>query len=55
MSQEPREIYAKCDEALEQTEKNKYELELKQEGYDNIIKYGISFYRKDCVIKLGQD
>lgn len=41
----------KCDEALKQIEVNQYELELQQEGYENIIKYGISFYRKDCMIK----
>ncbi|MFW2491672.1 hypothetical protein ACN077_24410 [Clostridium chromiireducens] len=27
--------------------------ELRQEGYENIIKYLISFYKKDCIIKLG--
>ena len=50
---DPKEIYKMCDEALEQIEKKKYDEELKQEGYENIIKYGISFYRKDCIIKLG--
>lgn len=30
------------------------EEELKEEGYENIIKYGISFYRKDCVIKVKE-
>ena len=50
---EPKEIYKMCDEALKQIEKNKYDEELRQEGYENIIKYGISFYRKDCIIKLG--
>jgi len=47
----PKEISKKCDQALEQIEEKKYDLELKQEGYENIIKYGISFYRKDCIIK----
>jgi hypothetical protein len=50
---EPKEIYKMCDKALEQIETNKYDEELRQEGYENIIKYGISFYRKDCIIKLG--
>ena len=49
----PKDIFIMCDKALEQIEKKKYEEELKQEGYENIIKYGISFYRKDCIIKLG--
>ncbi|RII33216.1 AAA family ATPase [Clostridium chromiireducens] len=50
---EPKDIYKMCDEALAQIEKNKYDDELRQEGYENIIKYGISFYKKDCIIKLG--
>ena len=49
----PKDIFKMCDEALKQIEEKKYEEELKQEGYENIIKYGISFYRKDCIIKLG--
>ena len=55
VSDNPKEIFKKCDEALEQIEKKKYELELKEEGYEDIIKYGISFYRKDCIVKLQQD
>ncbi len=47
----PKEIFKKSDEALEQIKEKKYDLELKEEGYENIIKYGISFYRKDCIIK----
>lgn len=50
---DPKQIRKMCDVALGQIEKNKYDEELKQEGYENIIKYGISFYRKDCIIKLG--
>ncbi len=49
----PKDMLKKCDEALKQIENNQYEMELQQEGYENIIKYGISFYRKDCIIKLG--
>ncbi|WP_297421885.1 AAA family ATPase [Clostridium sp.] len=52
---EPKDIYKMCDEALKQIEKNKYDEELKQEGYEKIIKYGISFYKKDCIIKLSED
>ncbi len=48
----PKDIFKKCDEALEQIEEKKYDEELRQEGYENIIKYGISFYRKDCIIKI---
>ena len=27
-------------------------MELRSEGYKNIFKYGISFYKKDCLIKI---
>ncbi len=50
----PKDIFKKCDEALAQIEVKNYEEELKEEGYENIIKYGISFYRKDCVIKVKE-
>ncbi len=51
----PKDMFKKCDEALKQIENNQYEMELQQEGYENIIKYGISFYRKDCMIKLEEN
>ena len=44
----------KCDEALRQIEEQKYEEALRQEGYQNIMKYGVVFYRKECMAKLGQ-
>ncbi len=44
----------KCDEALRQIEEQKYEEALRQEGYQNIMKYGVAFYRKECIAKLGQ-
>ncbi|WP_252229923.1 MULTISPECIES: AAA family ATPase [unclassified Clostridium] len=50
----PKDIFKKCDEALAQIDAKNYEDELKEEGYENIIKYGISFYRKDCVIKVKE-
>ena len=48
----PKEIFTKCDAALEQIDEKKYEEELNEEGYEDIIKYGIAFYRKDCIIKM---
>ena len=47
----PREIFVKCDEALNQIKEKRYEDDLREEGFDDIIKYGLSFYRKDCVVK----
>jgi len=43
----------KCIEALEQIDEMKYDLELRQIGYSSILKYGIAFYRKDCMVRKG--
>lgn len=40
-----------CDDALEQIEKNGYARGL--DGYRRILKYGISFYKKDALVKKG--
>ena len=44
----------KCDEALRQIEEQKYEAALRQEGYQKILKYGVAFYRKECIVKTGK-
>ncbi len=41
----------KCDEALQQIEDRNYSTELILEGYQKILKYGISFYNKSCKVK----
>ena len=41
----------KCREALRQIEEQKYEETLRQEGYSQILKYGVAFYRKECMVK----
>ena len=46
-----KEMSDKCDEALNQIEEKQYDAELLEEGYTNIVKYGITFYKKDCMIK----
>ncbi|MEG2935367.1 MAG: AAA family ATPase [Clostridium sp.] len=46
-----KELEAKCDEALNQIEEKEYDKPLIEEGYTNILKYGITFYKKDCMIK----
>lgn len=46
------ELDRKCEEALKQIEEQNYEFSLRQEGYSNILKYGIAFYRKECCVKL---
>jgi hypothetical protein len=49
-----RELSSKCEEALRQIEQMHYENELEQEGYQNILKYGIAFYKKDCMVKKAE-
>ena len=41
-------------EALEQIEKQDYAAALRQEGYRDILKYGVAFYRKECMVKAGR-
>ena len=43
-----------CDEALAQIEEKNYAAELVEEGYQKIIKYGICFCRKTCMVKGGK-
>ncbi len=40
-----------CKEALQQIEKKKYREELEREGYEDILEYGIYFYRKECMVQ----
>ena len=42
-----------CQEALMQIEKKKYKEELQQEGYQDIVGYGMCFYRKECIVRNG--
>ena len=48
-----RTMQEKCEEALKQIEKQRYEEALREEGYSDIIKYGIAFYRKECMVRKG--
>ena len=47
-------LETKCDEALEQIETQKYDEALRREGYRDIVKYGVAFYRKECMVKTGR-
>ncbi len=46
------DLEKKAEEAIEQIEDRRYDMELRSEGYKNICKYGIAFYKKDCLIKI---
>ena len=49
------ELESLCDTALAQIEENRYEAELKQESYKKIIKYGIAFCGKSCMVKMSEN
>ena len=42
-------------EALKQIDKKRYDLELKEDGIDNLIKIGIAFSGKKVVIKAKKN
>ncbi len=44
------DMEALCKAALAQIEEKKYEEGLRQEGYQDIAKYGICFFRKECLV-----
>lgn len=44
-----------CKEALEQINTKRYEEELREEGIDHILKYGIACYKKRCRVILDKD
>lgn len=46
-----RGLEEKCDEALRQIEEQRYDEALREEGYEDILKYGVAFYRKECMVK----
>ena len=48
-----RQMEEKCREALEQIEENHYEDGLVSDGYDPILKYGICFFKKGCMVMKG--
>lgn len=42
-----------CKAALEQIEAQNYQVSLYKDGYRKFIKYGICFYRKECMVRKG--
>lgn len=40
----------KAEEALRQMEEKRYDEELRLEGYQTFVKYGIAFYKKLCKV-----
>jgi hypothetical protein len=48
------ELDKRADDALQQIEDRKYVQELNDDGYETVIKYGIAFFGKDCLIKMKE-
>ena len=46
-------LEAACSEALKQIEEKKYAEGLKRRGTKKIIKYGISFWEKECLVVMA--
>ncbi len=44
-----------CERALRQIEERKYDEELRENGVDRILKYGIACYKKCCKVKLAEE
>ena len=43
-----------CAQALRQIEEREYVRPLYKEGYSTILKYGVCFYRKECLVEKGK-
>ena len=48
-----KELASKCEEALRQIEERKYAQKFLDEGYEDILKYGVTFFKKGCLVKKG--
>lgn len=47
------DLEAQCRKALEQIERKKYDVKLIDDGMKKIVKYGIAFYKKQCMVMKG--
>lgn len=45
-------LKAACEEALKQIEEQKYAVGLQRQGMKKIMKYGIAFYEKECMVAM---
>lgn len=53
IANKPAELKEKASEALQQIHDKKYDVELINDGYEDIIYYGVSFLGKDCYVVVG--
>ena len=55
ISETGNDLEVLCDAALKQIKTKRYSEKIKADGYRQVIKYGITFYKKDCLVKEGED
>lgn len=44
-------LAAECEEALEQIDKRQYAKKVEHAGYGRIVRLGMAFYKKSCMVK----
>lgn len=44
-----------CLGALKQIEKNQYARKIERSGFKKVIRYGIAFYKKECLVKAAEE
>ncbi|MDE7477268.1 MAG: PD-(D/E)XK nuclease domain-containing protein, partial [Lachnospiraceae bacterium] len=54
VAKKPKELEKKAEEAIKQIEDRQYAAELDDDGYEIVVKYGIAFCGKDCLVKFQQ-
>lgn len=54
-SDSEKQLDADCRKAFQQIEDNNYTQKLKNQGYRNILKYGIAFHHKTCKVMVERD
>ena len=47
-----KELNEVCEEALRQIDERKYDFDLAEEGYSEVICYGLGFFRKQVRVRL---
>ena len=48
-------LKAACEKALKQIEERKYAAGLERRGMKKILKYGIAFCEKECMVVMGEN
>lgn len=49
------DLEAACEEALRQIEEKKYAIGLQRRGMKNVIRYGMAFWEKECMVVMGNE